>query len=116
MPTISPTSPGGQGVPSSRTISTTPESGSTCNDPASHSLPSNDEVRVVFDRSQFEAVWLGSSGGVVYVVHPDDDRAGALLHELCRADPRQALGHDGHAADAPSVAAQHHVVEAALQR
>ena len=43
-----------------------------CNDPASHSIPSNDEVRVVFDRAQFERVWLGSSGGVVYVVHTDD--------------------------------------------
>lgn len=43
-----------------------------CNDPASHSLASNDEVRVVYDRAQFERVWLGSAGGVVYVVHPDD--------------------------------------------
>jgi hypothetical protein len=43
-----------------------------CNDPASHSVPSNDEVRVVFDRGQFESVWLGSSGGVVYVVHTDE--------------------------------------------
>ena len=42
-----------------------------CNDPASHTIPSNDEVRVVFDRAQFERVWLGSSGGVVYVVHTD---------------------------------------------
>jgi hypothetical protein len=43
-----------------------------CNDPASHSIASNDEVRVVFDRSEFERVWLGSAGGVVYVVHPHD--------------------------------------------
>jgi hypothetical protein len=43
-----------------------------CNDPASHTIPSNDEVRVVFDRGRFERAWLGSSGGVVYVVHPDD--------------------------------------------
>ncbi|QWZ08163.1 C39 family peptidase [Nocardioides panacis] len=42
-----------------------------CNDPASHILPSNDEVRVVFDRGRFERAWLGSSGGVVYVVHTD---------------------------------------------
>lgn len=41
------------------------------NDPASHSLPSNDEVRAVYDRGEFERVWLGSTGGVVYVVHPD---------------------------------------------
>jgi hypothetical protein len=43
-----------------------------CNDPASHTVASNDEVRVVFDRGQFERVWLGSSGGVVYVVHTDE--------------------------------------------
>jgi hypothetical protein len=43
-----------------------------CNDPASHSIPSNDEVRAVFDRAQCERVWLGSSGGVVYVVHTAD--------------------------------------------
>ena len=43
-----------------------------CNDPASHTVPSNDEVRVVYDRAEFERVWLGSAGGVVYVVHPDD--------------------------------------------
>jgi hypothetical protein len=42
------------------------------NDPASHALPSNDEVRAVYDRAEFERVWLGSTGGVVYVVHPDD--------------------------------------------
>lgn len=43
-----------------------------CNDPASHAIASNDEVRVVFDRAQFERVWLGSSGGVVFVVHTDE--------------------------------------------
>ena len=31
-----------------------------CNDPASHTIPSNDEVRVVFDRARFERAWLGS--------------------------------------------------------
>ncbi len=43
-----------------------------CNDPASHQLPSNEAVRVVYDRAQFERVWLGSAGGVVYVIHPVD--------------------------------------------
>lgn len=43
-----------------------------CNDPASHRIASNDEVRVVYDRAEFERFWLGSSGGVVYVVHPSD--------------------------------------------
>ncbi|MGZ4460485.1 MAG: C39 family peptidase [Nocardioidaceae bacterium] len=39
------------------------------NDPASHGKPSNDEVRSVYDRAQFERAWLGS-GGVVYVIYP----------------------------------------------
>jgi hypothetical protein len=43
-----------------------------CNDPASHGLPSNAEVRTVYDRAQFERVWLGAAGGVVYVIHPAD--------------------------------------------
>ena len=40
------------------------------NDPASHKVPSNDAVRATYDRAQFERVWLGSSGGVTYVIHP----------------------------------------------
>ena len=52
----------------------TPEGDVISNDPASHSVPSNDEVRAIYDRAQFERVWLGSTGGVVYVVHPDDVR------------------------------------------
>jgi hypothetical protein len=43
-----------------------------CNDPASHGVPSNDEVRAVFDRTQFARAWLDSSDGLVYVVHPAD--------------------------------------------
>lgn len=41
------------------------------NDPAAHGLPDNAEVRVVYDRAQFERVWLRAAGGVVYVVAPD---------------------------------------------
>ena len=41
------------------------------NDPASHELPSNDEVRVVYPRAPFEKVWM-RSGGLVYVVRPPD--------------------------------------------
>jgi hypothetical protein len=41
------------------------------NDPASHGIASNDEVRVVYDRAQFERIWQGG-GGVVYVIHPPD--------------------------------------------
>jgi len=43
-----------------------------CNDPASHRLPSNDEVRVVYDRKQLEKAWLDGSGGLVYVIRPVD--------------------------------------------
>jgi hypothetical protein len=43
-----------------------------CNDPASHQVPSNDAVRVVFDRKQLEKAWLDGSGGLVYVVRPPD--------------------------------------------
>jgi hypothetical protein len=42
------------------------------NDPASHEVPSNDAVRTTYDRAQFERVWLGSAGGVTYVIHPPD--------------------------------------------
>jgi hypothetical protein len=41
-----------------------------CNDPASHHLPSNDEVRATFDREQFERAWMRSSGGITYVIRP----------------------------------------------
>jgi len=37
------------------------------NDPAA---PSNDAVRRVYDRAQFERVWLEGSGGAVYVIAP----------------------------------------------
>lgn len=41
-----------------------------CNDPASHHLADNDEVRATFDREQFERAWMRSSGGITYVIHP----------------------------------------------
>ena len=41
------------------------------NDPASHRVPSNDEVRTVYPRAAFERVWLRSRG-LVYVIHPAD--------------------------------------------
>ncbi len=40
------------------------------NDPASHLLGDDGQVRVTYDRAQFENAWLTSSGGTVYVVHP----------------------------------------------
>ncbi|KRF41139.1 peptidase C39 family protein [Terrabacter sp. Soil810] len=41
-----------------------------CNDPASHLVASNDQVRVVYDREEFENVWVPHSGGIVYVIRP----------------------------------------------
>ncbi|MGH3423805.1 MAG: C39 family peptidase [Nocardioidaceae bacterium] len=38
------------------------------NDPAAHR---NGDVRHVYKRRQFERAWLGGSGGVAYVIHPD---------------------------------------------
>lgn len=43
-----------------------------CNDPGSRGIPSNDAVRMTFDREQFERAWLRSSGGITYVIHPPD--------------------------------------------
>jgi len=42
-----------------------------CNDPASHGISSNDEVRTTYDRGQFEDAWM-TTGGIVYVIHPPD--------------------------------------------
>jgi hypothetical protein len=40
------------------------------NDPASHLIPDDGQVRTVYDRAQFENVWIPHSGGIVYVIHP----------------------------------------------
>ena len=40
------------------------------NDPASHLVADNAQVRVVYDRAELEAAWLRGSSGIVYVVHP----------------------------------------------
>jgi hypothetical protein len=40
------------------------------NDPNSHTVASNDEVRTVYRRDQFERVWIGDNGGLTYVMHP----------------------------------------------
>ncbi|GAA3718800.1 peptidase C39 family protein [Terrabacter ginsenosidimutans] len=53
-----------------------------CNDPASHLVRDNGEVRVVYDREQFENVWVPHSGGIVYVIHPE-------RHRLPRAPRRE---------------------------
>ena len=48
----------------------TPEGHVVCNDPASHLLADNGQVRVTYDRGEFENVWVPHSGGLVYVIHP----------------------------------------------
>lgn len=40
------------------------------NDPASHLLADDSQVRTVYRRDQFENVWVPRSGGIVYVIHP----------------------------------------------
>jgi hypothetical protein len=40
------------------------------NDPASHLIASNDQVRTTYDRTAFENAWVPHSGGLVYVIHP----------------------------------------------
>lgn len=42
------------------------------NDPNSHRVASNEQVRTVYRRDQFERVWLGADGGLAYVMHPRD--------------------------------------------
>jgi hypothetical protein len=50
------------------------------NDPASHLVASDDQVRVTYDRQQFTDAWIGHTGGIAYVIHPESvplPRAGA---------------------------------------
>jgi hypothetical protein len=41
-------------------------------DPNSHTIASNEQVRTVYRRDQFERVWLGDDGGLAYVMAPAD--------------------------------------------
>lgn len=45
-----------------------------CNDPNSHRIASNEQVRAVFRRDQFERVWLRGGAGLTYVMHPPSHR------------------------------------------
>ena len=40
------------------------------NDPASHLVADNAQVRAVYGRAELEAAWMRGSGGIVYVIHP----------------------------------------------
>ncbi|MGO4598746.1 peptidase C39 family protein [Terrabacter sp. 2RAF25] len=48
----------------------TPDGDVVSNDPNSGRVATNDEVRRVYRRDQFERVWLGDNGGLAYVMHP----------------------------------------------
>ncbi len=54
------------------------------NDPASHLMASDAQVRVTYRRSQFENVWIPRSGGLVYVIAP---WSRALPRTLVRGEP-----------------------------
>lgn len=51
------------------------------NDPASHLVASDDEVRTVYDRTELESVWR-HSGGTAYVIHPAGQQLPASLTPL----------------------------------
>ena len=40
------------------------------NDPASHEVPDNAQVRTTYDRAELEQAWLSGSGGIAYVMRP----------------------------------------------
>ena len=44
------------------------------NDPASHLVKSDDAVRTTYDRQQFSNAWIGHTGGIAYVIHPESVR------------------------------------------
>jgi Peptidase_C39 like family len=54
------------------------------NDPASHLIPDNGEVRTVYRRDQLENAWIPHSGGTAYVIHP---RTTQLPRPLDRSEP-----------------------------
>jgi len=51
------------------------------NDPASHLIADDKQVRVTYQRGQFENVWVPHSGGTVYVNHPAWRRLPRAPHE-----------------------------------
>jgi hypothetical protein len=51
------------------------------NDPASHLIKSNEEVRTVYNRAAFENAWIPHSGGIVYVIHPAAKRLPPRGHQ-----------------------------------
>jgi hypothetical protein len=56
------------------------------NDPASHLVRSDDQVRTTYPRQQFSNAWIGHTGGIAYVVHPESVRLPRPTR-LQRAEP-----------------------------
>ena len=46
----------------------TPAGDVVVNDPASHLVADDNQVRVTYRRNQHEKAWLGGSGGTAYVI------------------------------------------------
>lgn len=49
------------------------------NDPASHLIPDDGQVRFTYRRDQLENAWVPHSGGTVYVIHPESVRLPRVL-------------------------------------
>ncbi|MEJ7690359.1 MAG: hypothetical protein WKF76_07980 [Nocardioidaceae bacterium] len=62
------------------------------NDPASHLIASNDQVRTVYDRTEFENVWVPHSGGITYVIHPSQRAAAAAAGRSQLVTPSRLRG------------------------
>ena len=56
------------------------------NDPASHLVRSDDQVRTTYPRQQFSNAWFGHTGGIACVVHPESVRLPRPTR-LQRAEP-----------------------------
>ncbi len=54
------------------------------NDPASHLVKDNGQVRATYRRDQLENAWVPHSGGVAYVIHPQKVH---LPHPLVKDEP-----------------------------
>ncbi|MBO0811147.1 MAG: C39 family peptidase [Microlunatus sp.] len=51
------------------------------NDPASHLIPDDGQVRFTYRRDQLENAWVPHSGGTVYVMHPANVRLPRVLDQ-----------------------------------
>lgn len=52
------------------------------NDPASHLVPDDSQVRTVYRRDEFQDAWMRVSQGLVYVIHPPEVPLPPLLDDV----------------------------------